>query len=165
MLGIFTSSPLAQTVFIFVLLFALVFGVLQKSKILGENSKQVNALVALAIGLLVVSVTSALDLISKMVPILAVGLVLILIFLLLVGFFYKEGTFEVHSSIKYTVMALAFIAIVVFTLYYTGSFPYISNFFSGSGDWIGNVLVAIVVIAAFLIAFFSGSKGSDKKGG
>ena len=79
--GILTSA-LAQTVFVFVLLFALIFGILQKSKLLGDGSKQVNALVSLAISLLVVSVGYALDLITKLIPILAIGLVIILIFLL-----------------------------------------------------------------------------------
>lgn len=150
--GLFTSV-LAQTIFVFVLIFALIFGILQKSKLLGDKSQQVNALVSLAIALLVSSVGYALDLITKLVPVLAVGLVLILMFLLFVGFFYK-GAFEAEDWMKYTAMALAFIAVVITILYYTNSFPVIREWFSSGNTWLSNIILIVIVVAVFLIAFF-----------
>ena len=43
------SSALGQTVLVFILVFTLVFAVLQKSKILGDSRKQTDALIALAV--------------------------------------------------------------------------------------------------------------------
>ncbi len=156
--GIFTGV-LAQTIFVFVLIFAMVFGILQKSKILGEKSQQVNSLVALAIGLLVVSVGYALDLIVRLVPVLAIGLVLILIFLLFVSFFYQKE-FSAPDWLKYVIMGLAFIAVVVVIMIFTGAFNIVSNWFTSDTSWAGNIVLILIVVIVFLIVFFA--KGDGK---
>lgn len=156
--GLFASA-LAQTIFVFVLIFALIFGILQKSKLLGDKSQQVNALVSLAIALLVVSVGYALDLITKLIPILAIGIVLILIFLLFVTFFYKDQ-FDAPPAMKYTAIVLAFLAVAISILYYTGAFTSISNLFAGGNSIVGNLVLILIVVAVFLIAFFG--KGENR---
>src|SRR3989344_5401509 len=46
------SSPLGQTVLVFVLVFVGIFAILQKSKVFGDGKKQIDALVAVAIAVL-----------------------------------------------------------------------------------------------------------------
>src|SRR3989338_5371997 len=91
------STPLAQMALVFVLVFTIVFAILQKSKILGDGKKQIDALVALSIALLVISVAYALKIISGLAPFLAVGLVIILVFMLLTGMVSK-GALELKSG-------------------------------------------------------------------
>jgi len=152
------TGVLAQTIFVFILIFSLIYGILQRSKILGEGSKQTNALIALAIGLLVVSVGYALDLITKIVPVLAVGLVLILVFLLFIALFY-EKEFKPQKWMTLTAISLAFVAVAITIIYYTGFFNTIASWFSAeSSNWAGNIVLIIIVIIVFLIAFL----GKDK---
>ena len=87
------NSELAQTALVFVLVFTLVYAVLQKSKILGDGKNSADALVALAVGLIVSTVGYATDIIRRLVPFLGVSLVVILVFLLLVAIFFSEGKF------------------------------------------------------------------------
>lgn len=154
------STQLGESALVFVIVFVLVFAILQKSKILGDGKKQIDALVSLAMGLIVISVGYAVDLISNLIPFLAVSLVIILVFLLLVGFFHKEG-FEAPSWMKMTAIVVAFIAVLVAVLYFTPAWDYISEVYSSGGSNIfSNVIIIVIVliILAVLVGSSSGKK-------
>ena len=158
------SSPFVKDLVLpFLLVFALVFAVLQKSEILGKGKRQVDAIVALVIGLLVVAVGSATDVITGLMPVLAVGLVVLLSFFLLWGFAFKEGSFEVPNAIKWVIAALAALAVIVTVLYFTGSWDYLKELISGSGSSIvGNIVfLVLVVLAVFVVIGFGGKSKKD----
>jgi hypothetical protein len=71
----------------FLLIFTLVFAVLQKSMILGTNSKNFNAIVALIIGALTVRNQSVVAAIEAFLPNISMFIVVGLMFLLLIGIF------------------------------------------------------------------------------
>lgn len=90
--GTILSSPFfVEGVLPFLLVFVLVYAVLQKTKILGEDKKQINAIISLVIGLIAVSFSSYVGVIVNLIPVLAVGLVIILVFLLLWGIVFVGG--------------------------------------------------------------------------
>lgn len=153
------STSVAQSVFVFVLLFSLVFGILQKSKLFGDDKRQVDALVSLAVGLLVISVGYALDIITRLVPFLAVGLVAVLSFLLLIALFYKDK-FEAGDGVKYTATAIGFLVLLFGVLYFTGAWTYLSALWNDpSSNLIGNIVIVLVLVGVFLLVWF----GRDKK--
>src|SRR3989344_3729501 len=81
------SSPFfVEGVLPFILIFSLVFAVLQKSKILGEGKHQLDALVSFSVALLTIAFANAVNVIVQLVPVLAVGLVVLLVFMVLWGF-------------------------------------------------------------------------------
>ncbi len=71
----------------FLLVFTLVFAVLQKTKILGTGSKNFNAIVAFIIGALAVRNQDIVFLIQRFLPNVSMFVVISLMFLLLVGIF------------------------------------------------------------------------------
>ncbi|MEK6910884.1 MAG: hypothetical protein AABW82_03855 [Nanoarchaeota archaeon] len=156
------SSPLGQTALVFVLVFTLLFALLQKSKILGDGKKQTDALISLAMALLVISVGYAMDIITTLIPFLAVGLVIALVFLLLWGSFY-HGTLETSKGVKIAAGIIALIAVVVAVLYVTHAWDYIRDWIViGNSGAFGNiVLVVIVVIAIIAVMSSSGDKKKD----
>ena len=158
-LTLFTSS-FAQALLVFVLVFALIFAILQKTKLLGDGKSQIDALVAGSAALLVLSAGYALEIIQQLVPFLAVSLVVILVFLLLAGFFWKE--FEVPGWMKTTAFALAFIAVTIAVLNFTGGYDRIAEFFSNWSSLWGNVLLVVIVAGAIWVALSSGSSGKKK---
>jgi len=155
------SNPLAQVALVFILIFTIVFAILQKTKLLGDGKKQTDSLVALAIALLVISVGYAMDIITKMVPFLAVGLVIILCFLLLFGIFGKKEI-DFSSNVMNFFGVLAFLAVLIAAMYFTDSFSKIQNFFSGNSGWFANGLIILVVVAAFWFAYNGGSGGKSE---
>ena len=154
------SSPLAQTVLVFVLTFTLVFAILQKTKILGEGKRQIDALIALSIGLLVISVGYALQVIYRLIPFLVISLVILLVFMLLLGSLYKDGDFKIDTWLKIAFGIIIFIAVVIAVLVATGGWEYIAVWFNvqQGSSFLGNIILVLVVVGAAALLFFSAEK-------
>ena len=99
-LEILSSELVGQIILPFVLVFVLIFAILDRIKILGEDKRQINALVSLAIALIFITFTKATGIIINLAAFVAVLAVIILVFLILWGFIAggKEGL-VVHKGI------------------------------------------------------------------
>jgi len=98
----------------FLLTFALMFAILQKTKILGEK-KELDAMVSFVIGMLVAGTNKVVTIINSALPNIVVLVVGIIGFMVLVGTFYKEGDFnfvEKHGKYVAGLTAALFIAIL-----------------------------------------------------
>ncbi len=123
MADIFLQSPiLVNFVYPFLLVFFIVFAVLEKTKILGESKKQINALVAFVVGLLFVGVVSSQMLIQNMILFLSIGLVIMFVVYVLWGFLFvneSEG-FKISKPLRNTLMVIIGLGLVIAILYSTG---------------------------------------------
>jgi len=156
------SSPfVTETLLPFLLVFTVLFAILQKSQILGKDKKQIDAIVSLVVGLIVVSVGQASAIITGLMPVLAVALVVLLVFMILVGSVW-EGKVNFGTGIKVTVGILAVITIVVALLYNTGFWVNLRDLFSGLGpNVVTNIVFIIAIIAAVAVVIgFSGKGGA-----
>jgi hypothetical protein len=148
--GLFTSS-FAQAVLVFVLVFALVFAILQRSKLLGEGKGQVEVLIAGSTGLLILSAGYALDIITSLIPFLAVSLVVILVFVLLIGLFF-EKEFKPSTGMRNTAIVVALLAVAIALLNFTNSYQTIVDWIGNNDSVVGNVVLIGVVIGAIALA-------------
>lgn len=144
-MALFDSVPFLQEAVLFLLVFVVVFAILQKSKILGDSVSKLNSLTALAFALIFVGVASTLDIITKMIPFIAVALVVILMFLLLWGFVGGDIG-GLPKEIKNTIIILSAIFLVVVIVYITGLWTKIrsGNLFNSG------VLYSILGLAAVI---------------
>ncbi len=71
----------------FILVFTLVFAVLQKIKLFGTNSKNINAVVSLVISIFFLQNTYLIFILQKFLPNVSIFLVIFLMFLMLLGIF------------------------------------------------------------------------------
>lgn len=71
----------------FLLIFAMIFGILQKIKIFGENGKAINAVIALSVGLMSLQFGFVPVFFSDIFPRLGVGLSVVLAGIILTGLF------------------------------------------------------------------------------
>ena len=86
--GPFIISPFFVNIILpFVLVFTLVFAILEKTRLLGEN-KQIDAIVGVVIGLFLISVPGPRDIVILLMPFLAVSIVILLVFMIIYGFIY-----------------------------------------------------------------------------
>ena len=113
------SHPIfIETILPFLLVFTIVFAVLQKSKIFGDGKRQIDAIVALVIGLLAIAFGNAVGIILQMTVFLAVSLVIILVLMLLLGAFAEEGKLfgdsgTLPKALKYILIVVAVLAVVI----------------------------------------------------
>ncbi|MBS3084169.1 hypothetical protein J4423_05165 [Candidatus Pacearchaeota archaeon] len=162
------SSPIiSEAVLPFILIFTVVFAILQKSAILGKDKKQIDALVGIVFGLITITFARAVGIINQLLPFLAVSVVLILVFLILVAVFHKEDKeFKLDDTFKKIIMWMSFIAVVIAGLVFTGAWDYIVEKFTGadSSSLVTNVVFILIIIGVFLIVWFGGGKDSESKG-
>lgn len=157
------NSPLGQTVLVFVLVFVGIFAILQKSKIFGEGKKQIDALVAVAMALIVASVGYAIDLISNLVPVMAVALVVILVFMILFGAVH-EKELKLTDGVRTAFGVAIFILVVIAVLYFTPAWDYILDVVSGGeGSSILMNIVFIAVVVGAIVAVLKGTKSGSEK--
>ncbi|NCO11322.1 hypothetical protein CO038_03015 [Candidatus Pacearchaeota archaeon CG_4_9_14_0_2_um_filter_39_13] len=148
----------------FLLVFVVMFAILQKTKIFGDGKRQIDAIIALVIGLIVVAFGNAVGIIVSLMPFLAVTAVIILVFMILYGMVYKEGEFEMSHGLKIAFGILIGIGLLIAVLFTTGAWDYIlENWVYGSGgDIFINIVFFVVIIGAVAAVFWGGGKG-DKK--
>jgi hypothetical protein len=154
----FFSSDFGQTILLFVLIFTVIFAILQKSKILGDGKKQIDALVALSIALLVIGVSTVLDFTQKIIPVMAVAIVAILVFLILTAMFFK-GDMEFGNGLKIAFGILMFIVVAISVIIFTGGWDWVKEVVSSSSA-AGNVVLIIVILAVVAFAYFATGKDS-----
>src|SRR4030067_2089969 len=76
--------------FPFLLVFFLVFAILEKTKLFGDGKKQLNALIAFVIGLIFVGAVYPKLVVENMILFLTVAMVIVFVVLLLWGFVFGE---------------------------------------------------------------------------
>src|SRR3989344_1477264 len=118
---LFISPFFLDFILPFVLVFTLIFAILQKTKILGYDVKQINAIIGLTVGLMLIAFPPARALIVLLMPFLAVVAVILLVFMLLYGFAVgKKDADVLGHKWKIAVITLITIALTVYLLMITG---------------------------------------------
>lgn len=135
----------------FLLIFALTYGILSKMSIFGESSKAINAIISLSVGFMALQLPTVSVFFSQIFPAMGVGLAVILVLLVITGFWTNDKKNE--KWLKF--MAFASIAVVL-AVFFSGTSS--SNFGWGLGygfrtlwgiGW-GNALLVIAVVGAIV---------------
>ncbi len=143
----------------FLLVFVVTFAILQKTKILGEGKTQIDAIVALVIGLILITVPQPRNIIIGIMPWMAVGVAVIMIFLIMYGFVAGDLS-KAPKWLKVTFGILAGLFTTIVVLGVSGLGRVILDWISGSGNstiWM-NVLMVLILIGVFFIAVYGGGK-------
>lgn len=162
---IFDNPFFTEMLLPFLLVFVVVFAILQKSKILGEGKAQIDAMVAMVVGLLLIGVPQPRDIIVGIMPWMAVGIAAILVFLILYGFVAGDLSGEnvkPWMKITFGVLAGVFTLIVVFKISGLGGIIFDWFSLSEGGEVLTSILMIALVIAAMAVAIFGGKKGNGK---
>ncbi|OYT41020.1 hypothetical protein B6U80_02150 [Candidatus Pacearchaeota archaeon ex4484_26] len=133
-----------QIVIPFVLFFAVIFAILEKSKLLGEDKRAVNAIVALVIALAATGAAAVTGIVSTMIPFVVLAIVVLLLFFLIYGLFGGELT-QVAPGVKIGLGIAAGLAVALIFLYAANLFKYIT------GEVVGMFLLIAVIITVISI--------------
>lgn len=134
----------------FLLVFSVVFGVLSKAKIF-EDNKAVNAIIALAVGLMSLQWDLVPRFFSELFPRVGVGLAILLIVIIFLGIFLPRQNWAIYLSL--TIAAVIVISILLNS----------SEAMNWQNDWLfgwdwGSLLVWIIIIGVVLAIVASGKK-------
>jgi len=158
----------------FLLVFTLVFAVLEKTKIFGtegkdgQSRKNLNAMVAFSIAFFVTASVNIVTAFQVALPWVSLVLVVLISFMLLSGVFFKESDFDFFAKFKKTtgwlMGAIALVILFIFLAAF-GLTDYILGFFQGgSGALVTSIILILLLIAAMWYAI-GPKKEEGKKGG
>lgn len=141
----------------FLLIFAIVFGILSAIGIFGKN-KGINVIIALVIGLLSVRNESYVDFYGELFSKLGIGLAVVMVLLILVGLFIAE------DESKYWMWGLGAIAAIVGIVVLLQTFNNLGWAYGDYGsDMVGWIIGAVLLIG-IVIAVANSSSGGKSSG-
>lgn len=144
---------LTQFVLPFLLVFFIIFAILQKTKVLGAK-KQIDALTAFVIGLIFVGVAYPKLVVTNLILFLSVAMVVVFVVLLLWGFASggEKSDFLSGDKVKWAVGGVVLVAVIIATLWATGidkGDPWNFLFYSSwsSPFWTNFIFIALIIVA------------------
>lgn len=141
----------------FLLIFAVVFGILMKIKVLGDK-RGLNAVIALVVGLLALQYDLVPIFFSEIFPRVGIAISIILVLLVLVGLFLDPES-KVMNYGLFAVGGIIFLSVLVKT---AGSLGWYSAYW-----WYANwpsILLGLVVIGIFFAVISSVGEKKESKG-
>jgi hypothetical protein len=146
----------------FLLIFFIVFGILEKTKLFGDKRKQLNALIAFVVGLIFIGATAPTLTVTNLVLFLTVAIVVMFVALLLWGFVSgEEGLkFEnVPKPLKAVILVVVIVAVAIAVLWalgieggvFSGAYNFLFTQSWSSDFWINLAFIVVVIVALALI--------------
>jgi len=164
MTTILQSALLTDFLYPFLLVFFILFGILEKTSILGKDKKQLNAVISLVVGLIFVGSVFPKIVAANMILFLAIGLVIVLVALILWGFVSGGEGFTIESGSKIhklfaVLFIISFVSGIVWATgigdeFVTGLQKLFGFLFdsSWSGTFWMNVIIVVLVALVIAIA-------------
>jgi hypothetical protein len=145
----------------FLLMFFIVFAILEKTKVLGEK-KQINALVAFVIGLIFVAAAYPKMVVGNMILFLTVAIIVVFVALLLWGFVAGEEGMQFSSApkpLKWVIGISIVVAVIFAVIWATGlGFGFLGGIFGPGTETFWTNAIFIVMIAVALAVVLANSK-------
>lgn len=140
----------------FLLIFALLFGILSQMKLFKEN-RAINAIIALAVSLMALQFDMVPRFFEQVFPRVGIGIVVILIILIIMGLFMDPD----QKGLMIGLMIFGGILVVIILYTTAGSLNW-----SGADWWrdhLGEIILVVIGVTAFILIVASGGKKDDKK--
>ena len=165
-INFFDKIGLFDVVLPFLLVFTIVFAILEKTKVLGTEEiegrrytkKNLNAIAAFTLAFLVVASSQLVEIITKVSSNAVIVLFLSVLFLLLVGSFYKEGEpVFLEGGWKVVFMIIVFISIIgIFLDAIKGPdgrtwLQRLTDFTGGGNDQVAGSVILLTLVVLFIV--------------
>ena len=159
-IGFFGELGIYDVVLPFLLVFAVVFGILHKSQVIGDH-KGINLVVSLSIGLLAITSYTFRVFFRDLFPMAGIGIAILLVGLILTGLFYNGD--DKWWKTTFFVIAMLIGIIIVFS-----ALTSYSQWGLGSWWWreyLSSIIVGAVVIGLMLLVVLATRNSSSGSSG
>ena len=148
----------------FILVFTIVYGILEKTQVFGKNRHDINSMIALSMALMFAITGWAVRATQNFLPWVGLLAIVIISFLMLTAMFWPRlSDLQSNRAIKYGGTITVLVIFILIILYYTGLFNTAANV---STETIEEVIAVIITLALFIggIAIVVFSKESSSGG-
>ncbi len=155
-LAFFRDLGIYDVILPFLLVFTIVFAILEKTQIFGTEEvegeeytkKNLNAMFAFVTSFLVVGSAQLVSVINEVVANIVLLLLLSISFLILAGSFHKDEEFFLESGWNKTFMIIMFVGVLLIFLHALGWLQYVYNYVT---LYWNSVTVASIILMALVI--------------
>jgi peptidoglycan/LPS O-acetylase OafA/YrhL len=141
----------------FLLIFAFAFGILEKTRILGDKNKGINVVIAVALGLLILQSEVVPQFFRELFPQLGVSLAVMFTLLILIYLFLSTDA-DKRKGWDTTLATIGMIIGVIIVLRALGNTSFGSGFSFSWDQWIGYLVGAVLLIGVIIAVANSGDK-------
>jgi len=152
--SLFVSPFLSNIILPFLLVFVVVFAILEKTKILGEEKRNANLIVAAIVGFLFIGAQSLVGFTIRWLPLVAIFLVILLGYFLVFGF---VGIHEV-KGLKIALGIIFGLALIISILWATGLLGKVAGAFTA--ETIGIIIFIAILGGTIAVVLASPTKTS-----
>ena len=157
--GFLTNPFFTNVILPFLLIFTVIFAILEKTSLLGQGKKYANIIVALVVGFLFIGVQTAVGFTVRLIPLVAMLIMILLCFYLLFGFMNLHA----HPGLQITLGIIFGIALIVTILWASGLMQ--KMMVGGSAEAKSNAIGIISIMAVVGGAIALVVSGQPKPGG
>ncbi len=164
---IFQNIIFQEFILPFLLIFAISFALLEKTKVLGEGKKTINAIVSFVVGLVFVTAIFPKAVITNLILFLTISMIIVFVVMLLWGFIVEgDNDFKVTKTMKWFLIigvGVGLLFLLIWTIQVqTGLLDWISE-----REWSGplwtNILFIIVIAVALALVLKDSASAKGKK--
>lgn len=150
----FQNPVFSKFILPFLLIFFIVYALLQKTKVFGDDVAQVNALIAFVIGLVFVGVAYPKEVVENLILFMTVAIVVVFVLLIIMGFATGHDLKIESTGLRWFVGIIVVVVVLVATLWATGIEGGVFDFLfrqSWSSEFWTNVLFVVLVGIALAV--------------
>ena len=157
---ILQSPILTKFVYPFFLIFFIIFAILERTKVFGEEKKQLNALISFVIAFIFVSAVFPKEIVANLILFLTLAIVIVFIVLMIWGFIMGGESLNVFSNtskgLKWAIGILIIIAVVIAVIWAAGVdteglFGKLFNSSWSESFWTNVLFIVMVAIALAVV--------------
>ena len=172
----FREFGLFDVVLPFLLVFSVVFAILEKTKVLGEEDgvpkRTLNSMIAFTVAMFVIAANKIVNVINTALPNIVLLTIFIVMFLMLVGILFKDGQLDFATKWQGATAGFAIVILIAVILIFLDSIKLDSNeswlgyawtylITNASGAVVGSIFFAIITILG--VMWITGSVKSKNK--
>jgi len=143
---IWQSEFFTMVVLPFVLVFVIVFAILQRTQILGKDKKQIDAIVSFIFALIFIGVPSVVGVAVSIIPLIALIIIILLAFMLMWGFVGGKTT-PLNKGLRITIGIFILIAMAIIIMWATDTLGFLSK--------VPYDIWSALILIGFVVAVFS----------
>lgn len=162
---IFSHFVFQEFILPFLLVFVIVFAVLEKTKLLGEGKKILNAIAAFVVGLVFVTAVFPKTVITNLILFLTISLIIVFVILLIWGFIVGDDSdFKLGKGMKWVLIIVASLGVLILIIWTLkeqfGLFDWLSDRAWTSPFWTNFLFVIVIAVALALVLKKQTSEGN-----